>query len=286
MPKSITLKLLAFAASLLIAPSILPAQVLSLYFLNKDNNGAYTVVPLADMQNETFENLENGSERVLDIYATEFYIGDLPDLWLNDVALSLSASTDVTQSASLGENGEIGMTIVLREKDDTRVEGYQGRALIRKLPFKSEIQLTVSLTELDGASKKNIEMAKNLIVSQTGSDTKSLIDLDLGNSYVKLAMAVYNIIDEEKKKDDEIWNSPFTFLTNPPEGLMPLRSGEWLLISTDNKKKRYNLDVPRDVTYVDRKLKLADEAVTNKKRMPTYLILSVVSGIQAIPEQR
>ena len=37
----------------------------------------------------------------------------------------------------------------------------------------------------------------------------------------------------EKKKDDEIWNSPFTFLTNPPEGLMPLRSGEWLLISTD-----------------------------------------------------
>ncbi|QIE46452.1 hypothetical protein G5B38_13485 [Pseudohalocynthiibacter aestuariivivens] len=67
---------------------------------------------------------------------------------------------------------------------------------------------------------------------------------------------------------------------------MPLRSGEWLLISTDNKKKRYNLDVPRDVTYVDRKLKLADEAVTNKKRMPTYLILSVVSGIQAIPEQR
>ncbi|QIE46453.1 hypothetical protein G5B38_13490 [Pseudohalocynthiibacter aestuariivivens] len=211
MPKVITLKLLAFAASLLIAPSILPAQVLSLYFLNKDNNGAYTVVPLADMQNETFENLENGSERVLDIYATEFYIGDLPDLWLNDVALSLSASTDVTQSASLGENGEIGMTIVLREKDDTRVEGYQGRALIRKLPFKSEIQLTVSLTELDGASKKNIEMAKNLIVSQTGSDTKSLIDLDLGNSYVKLAMAVYNIIDEEKRKMTRYGTLPLHF---------------------------------------------------------------------------
>lgn len=282
MTKSILSTLFA-VAFLISSTTVCSAQSMAIYQIERQGDGSYSFVEPQNMVPDKFDLLQTGTERVLDVYATEFYVGDLPDLFKNDVSLTVSASTDVTKKERLGDKGLLSLTIPMKIADDTRADGFIGRSLLRNIPFKADLTFSVALIELDGESKDKVEAFQKIILSEKDDENDTLIDLDFGSPYVRLAMAIFDGIKEQKQRSDEIWNNSMSFNISPPIGLMPLKQGEWLLVTRDARKAPYRVDVPSEVVYDGDTLSLTDDAKAAGKKMPTHLILSVNLGVRSTP---
>ncbi len=288
---NIAIKPLVFLAAALV---LAPALSLSLFLRSAHAEGrpflamfieptadGYALIPPDRTAPWQAPNLPAGEEFALNITATGFHVGDLPDIGKNDVVFQAIVRTDITTDKRLGDQGAISYSDGFRISDDMPVGGYTSRRLVSAVPLEDQLELTLKLHELDGAARKKYnDLGALLVLIEDSPSGASVISAPAGNIYLQLAMEVFNLVYGEMSKNDTILENPLTMERAPGAGVLPLRPGQWVFME-EAPKSAYKIDPQSDLTFDGRALSLTDP--DSKQKMPTHIILSLDITPQPIP---
>ena len=280
--RSVVLALLVTFCFVAFGSSLYAADLTRIYFIDQDN-GKSILKRLEEVEPDAPLAVDNGYERTLNIIASHFHVGYLKD-WLNDneVYLKIGLSTDLTKSKRLGENGLIEFSAGFKAKDDSAVNNFYARDLLRSVPFDKEAELHLQLAELDGEAARQLNSVEDSLANIIDS-AKSLANLDMGNPYVQLGMAFYDLVDAKMKKNDVVWKENISMRTEGLPGLPVLKAGQWVIMSKSDKS-RYQIEPETHVIFSKGMLSLKDSVKDEGKEMPTYIIVTVeVSTERAKP---